>query len=75
MFFGGKTLSLKRSTFSCYSTHREFSNGARIASIGVRMQKLCHSKVDFPIFTPIVREDVASAHIIHGKGASHMFVM
>ena len=74
-FFGGKTFILNCNTFSCYSTHRELSNGIRIASIKLYMQKLCHSEVDLPVFTPIVREDAASAPIIHGKGASHMFVI
>lgn len=67
IFFWGKTLPLMRSTFSCYSTHIKLSTVARIVSIGVCMQNLCHSKVDLPIFTPIVREDAAPAPIIHGK--------
>lgn len=66
MFFGGKMMQ---------ELHKELSHCVRIMSIGVRMQKLCHSEADLPIFTPIVREDDASAPIIHGKGASHVFVM
>ena len=73
--FWAKTLSLTQNTSSCYFTHKNISNGTRIVSIGVCMQKLCHLEVDLLVFTPIVQEDVASASIIHGKGASHEFLM
>jgi len=39
------------------------------------MQKLCHLEVELLVFTPIVREDVVSTPIIHGKGARHMIMM
>ena len=58
-----------------YSMHREISNNARITSIKVCMQMLCHSEVDFPILTIIIQEDVMSTPIIHGKGASHLIMM
>ena len=74
-FFGGKTLSINSFTSSWYSTHREISNNAIIASIRVCMQKLGHSKVDLLVFTPIVWEDGMSAPIIHGKWARHLFFM
>ena len=51
--FRGKTLLLKHSAFSYDSTHIVLSNDTRMASIGVCMQKLCHSEVDLPIFTTI----------------------
>jgi len=75
MFFGGKNLPHKSNKFSCYFTHRYLSNNAIIASIRVPMQKLCHSEVDLPVFTPIIQEDAASAPIIHGKEAIHVFSM
>lgn len=62
-------------TYRCYSTHKDIFNYSRSASIGFHMQKLCHSEVDLPIFTPIVWEDAAPTPIIYGKGGSHMFVM
>jgi len=42
MFSGGKNLSSQCSTNFFYSTHKDISNGARIASIRVHMKKLCH---------------------------------
>lgn len=75
VFWGGKIFPLSRRIFTCYSTHRDLSNGGRSESIRVCMQKLCHLEVDLPVFTPIIQEDVASAPIIHGKGDSHMIVM
>jgi len=60
---------------SYYFTHKYISNCARSVSIEVRMQKLCHSKVDLPVFTPIVCKDVVSTPIIHEKRASHVIMM
>ena len=75
MFLEGKTLLVYFYTFSCYSTHRYLSNDVRSMSIRVRMKKLCHSEVDLPVLTPIIKEDAASTPIIHGKQVSHMFLM
>ena len=74
-FFAGKYFPLKHSTFSCYATHIDLANGARILSIRVCMQKLCYLEVDFPFFTPVVWDNATSASIIHGKLARHMFVI
>jgi len=74
-FFGGKISTLKHSTFSCYYTHINISNDTRISSIRVCMKKLYHLEVDLPLFTAIVREDVALVPVIHGKGASHVILM
>ena len=71
--FWGKNLSLKNRTFSCYSTHRYISNGARLTSIEVRMQKLCHSKVDLPVSTPIVCEDATLASLFMENGLAMCF--
>ena len=75
MFFGGKTFLPKCHTFSCYCKHKKLSNSARITSIGVHMQTLCHLEVDLHVFTPIVQEDPVLPCIIDGKRDSHLFVM
>ena len=67
-FLGFKRFFISHRTTSWYYTQRDISNGTRSAWIEVCMQKLCHSKFDLPIFTPIVRDDAASAPIIRGKG-------
>lgn len=70
-----KTIFRHQMTFSFYSTYKNISNDTTITSIRVCKKKLCHLEVDLPVFTPIVQEDAFSTPIIHGKGASYMFVM
>ena len=56
--------------------YTNLSNNARIVSIGVNMQKLCHSEDDLLISTTIIREDAMLAHpLFMEKGASHMIMM
>ena len=75
MSFGDKTLPLMRAPFDVILHTESFPTAQELHQSESVCKSYAHSKVDLPVFTPIVPEDAASTPIIHGKGASHVFVI